>query len=135
MAGKAVVRWPSAALARISRFRPMSPASQVGLEAYRFESCRERFFVGVCVDRVRRTKCRYFIRFVKKKPFPTGFEPVSLKSHPWLAGWTHWPKARTSCQYRRWPLNHCFPGHFFDDFLNFLKRNGRDVIRSHTTRL
>ena len=31
--------------------------------------------------------------FVKKKPFPTGFEPVSLESH--LAGWTHRPKART----------------------------------------
>ena len=44
MAGKAVVRWPSPVLARSSRFRPMSPASQVGLEAYRFESCRERFF-------------------------------------------------------------------------------------------
>ena len=50
MAGKAVVRWPSPVLARSSRFRPMSPASQVGLEAYRFESCRERFFcVCVCV--------------------------------------------------------------------------------------
>ena len=67
MAGKAVVRWPSPVLARSSRFRPMSPASQVGLEAYRFESCRELFFVCVCVDRVRRTKCRYFIRFVNKK--------------------------------------------------------------------
>ena len=67
MAGKAVVRWPSPVLARSSRFRPMSPASQVGLEAYRFESCRERFFcVCVCVDRVRRTKCKYFIRFVNK---------------------------------------------------------------------
>ena len=31
-------------LARSSRFRPMSPAGQVGLEAYRFESCRERYF-------------------------------------------------------------------------------------------
>ena len=49
MAGKAVVRWPSPVLARISRFRPMSPASQVRLEAYRFESCRERFCVCVCV--------------------------------------------------------------------------------------
>ena len=67
MAGKAVVRWPSPVLARISRFRPMSPASHVGLETYRFESCRERFFLCVCVDRVRRTKCRYFIRFVNKK--------------------------------------------------------------------
>ena len=70
MTGKAVVWWPSPVLARISRFRPMSPASQVGLEAYRFESCRERFFVCVCVcvcvDRVRPTKCRYFIRFVNK---------------------------------------------------------------------
>ena len=45
MAGKAVVRRPSPVLARSSRFRPMSPASQVGLEAYRFESCRERFFI------------------------------------------------------------------------------------------
>ena len=69
-----------------------------------------------------------------KKTFPTGFEPVSLESH--LAGWTHRPKARNSCQYRRWPPNHRFPGHFFDDFLNFLKRNGRDVNRrSHTSRL
>ena len=49
MAGKAVVRWPSPVLARISRFRPMSPASQVGLETYRFESCRERYFLCVCV--------------------------------------------------------------------------------------
>ena len=45
MAGKAVVRWPSPVLARSSRFRPMSPVSQVGLEVYRFESCRERFFL------------------------------------------------------------------------------------------
>ena len=37
-----MVQWPSPVLARSSRFRPMSPASQVGLEAYRFESCRER---------------------------------------------------------------------------------------------
>ena len=44
MAGKAMVQWSSPVLARSSRFRPMSPASQVGLEAYRFESCRERFF-------------------------------------------------------------------------------------------
>ena len=73
MAGKAVVRWPSPVLARSSRFRPMSPASQVGLEAYRFESCRERFFVCVCVDRVRRKKCRYFIRFVNKKKKLTYF--------------------------------------------------------------
>ena len=44
MAGKAMVQWPSPVLVRSSRFRPMSPASQVGLEAYRFESCPERFF-------------------------------------------------------------------------------------------
>ena len=46
MAGKAVVRWLSPVLARSSRFRPMSPTSQGGLEAYRFESCRERNSFG-----------------------------------------------------------------------------------------
>ena len=56
--------------------------------------------------------------------FPTGFEPVNLESH--LAGWTHRPKARTSCQYRRCQLNHRFPGYFFTSFFIFLFR-GRDI--------
>ena len=59
MAGKAVVRWPSPVLARSSRFRAMTPASQVGVEAYKFESCRKRFFLFTNVIKylhfVRRT--------------------------------------------------------------------------------
>ena len=43
MAGKAVALWRLLVLARKFSHRPMSPASQVGLEAYRFESCREQF--------------------------------------------------------------------------------------------
>ena len=43
MAGKAVALWQLPVMARKFSHRLMSPDSQVGLEAYKFESCREQF--------------------------------------------------------------------------------------------
>ena len=44
MAGKAVALWRLPVPARKFSHRPMSPASKVGLEAHRFESCQEQNF-------------------------------------------------------------------------------------------
>ena len=65
-----MVQWPSPVLARSSRFRPMSPASQVGLEAYKFESCRERFFFFTNL-----IKYLHFVRRTLSTHYP-GFQRI-----------------------------------------------------------
>ena len=85
--------------------------------------------------RVRSRKCGHFIRFVNEEIlFLTGLEPVS-RVHPTDQTLLQPSKnflASTGDGHR----TTAFPAIFFYDFLNFLKRNGRDVNRrSQTSRL